>query len=121
MEAQVTYVPASPCETVFDNVDLGPLICHTSCVSIVRTHIILPEDLVREIDELVGPRGRSAFIVETARDAVRRKRLLEFLTREEPIWENEDHPELAAGSARWVRKVRAQTERSSQSRRKRKR
>src|SRR5881398_2144835 len=29
-----------------------------------RTHVLLPEDLIREIDELLGPRGRSAFVVE---------------------------------------------------------
>lgn len=39
----------------------------------MRTHISLPEELVREIDEFAGPRGRSAFI----EDAVRRKLLNE--------------------------------------------
>ena len=84
----------------------------------VRTHVVLPEDLVKEIDDLVGPRGRSAFIVETARDAVRRKRLLEFLNSKEPAWKDEDHPELAQGAAKWVRKLRQQTERASRRRRK---
>lgn len=79
--------------------------------------MILPEDLVREIDELVGPRGRSAFIVETARDAVRRKRLLAFLNSNEPAWKDENHPELAEGSAQWVRKLRGETERASRKRR----
>jgi Arc/MetJ-type ribon-helix-helix transcriptional regulator len=85
-------------------------------VSTVRTHVVLPEDLVREIDALVGPRGRSAFIVETARDAVRRKRLLHFLRSKEPAWKDENHPELAGGSAKWVRKIRAEGERASQKR-----
>ena len=62
-------------------------------MTIVRTHVLLPEDLVREIDALVGPRGRSAFIVETARDAVRRKRLLQFLNSKDPAWKDENHPE----------------------------
>jgi len=87
-------------------------------VGTVRTHVVLPEDLVKEIDDLVGPRGRSAFIVETARDAVRRKRLLEFLNSKEPAWKDEDHPELAQGAAKWVRKLRQQTERASRRRRK---
>ena len=82
----------------------------------VRTHLILPEDLVREIDDLVGPRGRSAFIVETAREAVRRKRLLRFLRSDEPAWKAENHPELAKGAAEWVRKLRADSERASQRR-----
>lgn len=87
-------------------------------MSTVRTHVVLPEDLVREIDALVGPRGRGAFIVETARDAVRRKRLLEFLEAKEPAWKDEDHPELAQGAAKWVRKLRQETERASRRRRK---
>ena len=85
-------------------------------VSSKRAHILLPEDLVREIDALVGPRGRSAFLVETARNEVRRKRLLEFLNSKEPAWMDEDHPELADGSARWVRKLRADSEHASRKR-----
>ena len=88
-------------------------------VSSIRTHVFLPEDLVREIDALVGPRGRSAFIVETARDAVRRKRLLEFLESKEPVWKDEDHPEVANGSAEWVHKMRRESDRASRRRRKR--
>jgi hypothetical protein len=40
----------------------------------------------------------------------RRRRLLEILKREEPIWRDEDHPELRSGAAEWVRKVRAESE-----------
>lgn len=90
-------------------------------MSTVRTHVVLPEDLVREIDALVGPRGRSAFIVETARDAVRRKRLLQFLRSDEPAWKEENHSELAKGAAAWVRKLRAESERATRRRLKGKR
>jgi hypothetical protein len=75
-----------------------------------RAHILLPEDLLREIDTLVGPRGRSAFLVETARNEVRRHRLLQFLQSKDLAWKDEDHPELAARSGTWVRKVRAESE-----------
>jgi hypothetical protein len=75
-----------------------------------RAHILLPEDLLREIDALVGPRGRSAFLVETARNEVRRHRMLQFLQSEDPAWKDEDHPELANGSGNWVRKLRAENE-----------
>lgn len=85
-------------------------------MSTIRTHVVLPEDLIREIDALVGPRGRSAFIVETARDAVRRKRLLQFLRSDEPAWKEENHPELANGAAAWVRKLRAESERATRRR-----
>ena len=71
-----------------------------------RAHIVLPENLVREIDDLVGPRGRSAFLVETAQAEIRRRRLLRFLESTEPVWRDEDHPELANGSAAWVKSIR---------------
>jgi hypothetical protein len=77
-----------------------------------RAHILLPEDLLREIDALVGPRGRSAFLVETARNEVRRYRLLQFLQSEDPAWKDENHPELADGAGNWVRKLRTENEAS---------
>jgi hypothetical protein len=76
----------------------------------LRAHVILPEKLVEEIDALVGPRGRSAFLVETAEAEVKRRRLLAFLRDPEPAWKDEDHPEMADGSAAWVRRLRAENE-----------
>ena len=72
-----------------------------------RTHITLPCELVKEIDALVGPRGRSAFLVEVARAELKRRWLLNYLEKGEPIWKDEDHPELAAmGTDAWVRALR---------------
>src|SRR5271155_3033082 len=62
-----------------------------------RTHIVLPQELIEEIDSIVGPRGRSAFLVETARAELRRRRLLSFLGDDQPAWNDKNHPELAAG------------------------
>jgi hypothetical protein len=61
--------------------------------------ILLPEDLLREIDLLLGPRRRSAFLVETARNEVRRHRLLQFLESKDPAWKDADQPELAREAA----------------------
>jgi hypothetical protein len=60
----------------------------------LRTHIVLPAELANEIDELVGPRGRSAFLVETAAKEIKRRKLLAFLNSDEPAWRDENHPEL---------------------------
>jgi len=81
-----------------------------------RAHIFLPDDLLQEIDALVGPRGRSSFLVEIARNEVRRQRLLKFLESpagEQPEWKDNsgNHPELAGGAAAWVRELRAESER----------
>ena len=75
-----------------------------------RAHIIIPGDLLREIDALVGPRGRSAFLLETARQEVQRRKLLRFLENEQPAWKADNHPELTGGAAAWVRQLRQQSE-----------
>jgi hypothetical protein len=75
-----------------------------------RAHIVFPEDLAAQIDEIAGARGRTAYIVDTMRAAVRRERLLSFLKDMEesgPVWKDEDHPELARlGTARYVHEMR---------------
>jgi len=79
-------------------------------MSTKRTHVLLPENLLREIDALVGPRGRSSFLVETARQEVRRQKLLHFLESKDPAWKDEEHPELGDDAAAWVRRLRMQGE-----------
>jgi hypothetical protein len=72
-----------------------------------RIQIVLPAELAREIDELVGPRKRSAFLVESAAQEIKRRKLLAFLESEEPAWRDEDHPDLVQlGTAEWVRALR---------------
>jgi Arc/MetJ-type ribon-helix-helix transcriptional regulator len=75
-----------------------------------RAHVVLPDDLLADVDALVGPRGRSAFLTEVIREAVNRRRLLQILSDPEPIWKDEDHPELAQGSEAWVRQMREEDE-----------
>jgi hypothetical protein len=83
-----------------------------------RAHVLLPEDLLQEIDALVGPRGRSSFLVETARQEVRRQKLMQFLEGKDPAWKDKNHPELAEGAAAWVRKLRTESDARGSSRRK---
>ncbi|MGA2050527.1 MAG: hypothetical protein ABSG96_22715 [Terracidiphilus sp.] len=73
----------------------------------VRTHIVLPAELAKEIDAIAGPRRRSSFLVETAEKEIKRRKLLAFLERDEPAWREEDHPDIAAmGAAEWVHNLR---------------
>jgi hypothetical protein len=75
-----------------------------------RAHVVLPEELISEIDKMVGARGRSAFLAEVARREIKRRRLLQLFRRKEPIWKDADHPELKEGAAAWVRKLREESE-----------
>jgi len=75
-----------------------------------RAHIVLPNELIEEIDSLVGPRGRSAFLVETARAELRRRRLLSFLHNDKLHWKEENHRELVKGTGVWVKELRRQSD-----------
>jgi hypothetical protein len=72
-----------------------------------RAHVLLPDDL----NSLVGPRGRTAFLTEVLRDQVDRRRLLQFLNRPEPILKPEDYPEFKDGAETWVRRMREEVTR----------
>jgi metal-responsive CopG/Arc/MetJ family transcriptional regulator len=75
-----------------------------------RAHVILPVDLMADIDKLVGKRGRSAFISELVRDEIQRRQQQSALHSAKGAWKDADHPELKAGAAAWVRKIRAESE-----------
>ncbi len=76
-----------------------------------RAHIVLPPDLLAEIDSVVGPGGRGDFIVEVARAELARRRLLTFLSDPSPIWLDGDHPELLNGADAWLRSLRSESDR----------
>jgi len=75
-----------------------------------RAHIFLPEDLLREIDALVGPRGRSSFLVETARNEVQRQKLLQFLESPGPAGKSAVGKDKDESAAIWVRRLRAESD-----------
>jgi metal-responsive CopG/Arc/MetJ family transcriptional regulator len=44
-------------------------------MALSRTNLTLPEELLHEIDELAGPRGRSRYVAEAVAQRVKRDRL----------------------------------------------
>jgi len=85
-----------------------------------RTHIVLPTEIVSTIDAEVGKRQRSRFIREAAERELRRLAQARALAAAAGSWREADHPELKAGSARWVDRLRSEGERRlTPSRRKR--
>ena len=75
-----------------------------------RTHVILSEDLLAEVDTLVGQRGRSTFLAEVLRQEVQRRKLLLALREAKGCWKREDHPELQDGSEVFVERLRAEND-----------
>ena len=44
-------------------------------MALARTNLTLPVELLREVDELAGPRGRSRYVAEAVAQRVKRNRL----------------------------------------------
>jgi len=79
-----------------------------------RTHVVLSDELVKEIDKRVGSRQRSLFITQAAERELMRLRQLDALDAVAGAWKDKDHPELKQGADQWVRKLRQETERRFQ-------
>jgi len=59
-----------------------------------RTNVILPDELLKEVDRIVGPRRRSAFIAEAVRERLARLKFLKALEQAAGAWSDESHPDL---------------------------
>jgi len=76
-----------------------------------RTHIVIPEPLVSEIDRLVGKRGRSEFLTQAAEKELRRLQQIKALEKAAGAWKDRDHAELKSGSSQWVSELRKESDR----------
>lgn len=76
----------------------------------VRTNLMLPQELVAEVDRIAGPRNRSRYVAEAVATRLRRDRLREVWDRSFGILKAEDHPEWATAEmvVEWVRALRAE-------------
>ena len=75
-------------------------------MNVKRTHIVIPQQLVVEIDTIVGKRWRSAFLAQAAEKELMRLRQIKALESIAGAWKDKDHPELREGAAKWVKKLR---------------
>lgn len=44
-------------------------------MALARTNLTLPEDLLAEVDEIAGPRGRSRYVADAVRQRIKRDKL----------------------------------------------
>ena len=75
-----------------------------------RTHVVLSEQLVKDIDALVGSRTRCTFITQAAEKELMRCRQLKAIEAATGAWKDKDHPELKQGAAKYISKLRRQDE-----------
>jgi hypothetical protein len=75
-----------------------------------RAHFFIPEEMLAAMDKLAGKGKGNSLVVEILGHEIRRRRLMQILSDEEPILKSEDHPEWKDGSYAWVRELRDQSD-----------
>ena len=73
-----------------------------------RVHVVIPDEILKDIDELAGKRGRSRFITEAVEVRARKEKLLKVLHTTAGTLDMSKHPEweTTEGVARWIRELR---------------
>ena len=77
-----------------------------------RAHIVMPAELVEEIDDQVGPRRRSRFVQEAVEEKLRRQRRVEAFDGVVGSLKDVDIPgwETPEAAAQWVHDLRRHPE-----------
>ncbi|MFO7929734.1 MAG: ribbon-helix-helix domain-containing protein [Candidatus Humimicrobiaceae bacterium] len=71
-----------------------------------RAYIVVPEELVKEIDKLAGKGKRSQFIIKAVRREIQQLKFLKAARETAGAWKNEGHPEFSKGVGDWVEDLR---------------
>ena len=74
----------------------------------VRTNLLLPKDLVDEVDHYAGPRGRSRYVAAALTERLRRDRLREAVEATAGAWRGHPLFPNSAAVVEWVRERRAE-------------
>jgi predicted transcriptional regulator len=74
----------------------------------VRTNITIPEELLAQVDEYAGPRGRSAYVVEAVERRVKRDRLRRALDETWAAAANAPHRRSPEEILAWANEIREQ-------------
>lgn len=75
-------------------------------MAMARTNVTLPEELLREVDDLAGPRGRSQFVAEAVAAKVKRERLRKALDASRGVFVGTPSYMSPDEAYRWVRSMR---------------
>ena len=59
-----------------------------------KAHLVIPHDILEEVDQIAGKRRRSSFIAEATREKLERERFLKILDETQGAWSDKNHPDL---------------------------
>ena len=75
-------------------------------MALARTNVTLPEQLLKEVDELAGPRGRSQFVADAVAYKVKRERLRKAIEAARGVAVGTPFEMTPDEAYRWVRAMR---------------
>ena len=74
----------------------------------VRTNLLLPKELIEEVDHFAGERGRSRYVADALELRLKRDRLLEALRATAGAWKDNPLWKTDQDVVDWVRALRAE-------------
>ena len=77
-------------------------------MALARTNLTLPEELMREVDELAGPRGRSRYVAEAVAQRVKRDRLGKAIRDSAGVMKGNPGAMTPEEVIRWVASLRSE-------------
>ena len=75
-------------------------------MSLVRTNLTLPEDLLVEVDALAGPRGRSRYVAEAVEQRLKRDKLGQAIVSTAGVMRRRRAGMSRAEVSAWVERLR---------------
>jgi metal-responsive CopG/Arc/MetJ family transcriptional regulator len=59
-----------------------------------KAHLVFPQNILEEVDQVAGKRKRSLFIVKATQEKLERERFLKTLDETKGAWTDKHHAEL---------------------------
>ena len=59
-----------------------------------KAHLVIPHEILEEVDQIAGKRKRTLFIAEATREKLERERFLKILDETQGAWSDKNHPDL---------------------------
>ncbi len=77
-------------------------------MTLARTNLTLPEDLLQEVDAIAGPRGRSRYVAEAVRQRVKRDRLRQAIDASAGVFRGTAHARSREQVTDWIETLRSE-------------
>jgi metal-responsive CopG/Arc/MetJ family transcriptional regulator len=60
----------------------------------IKAHLVFPQNILEEVDQIAGKRKRSLFIVKATQEKLERERFLKTLDETKGAWADKHHAQL---------------------------